>query len=109
MSKPAVVPYLEYSPEVRDAIERDAPLVALESTIISHGMPYPQNVSTAREVESVIRAAGAVPATIAVLHGMLKVGLSGEELELLATSSEVQKISIRDLAVTVAMKRHGAT
>jgi pseudouridine-5'-phosphate glycosidase len=72
-------------------------------------MPYPQNVTTAREVESLIREAGAVPATIAVLHGMLKVGLTTDELELLGTSSEVNKISIRDLPVTVAMKRHGAT
>lgn len=106
---PPIVPYLEYSAEVRDALERAAPIVALESTIISHGMPYPQNVSTAREVEAIVRNSGAVPATIAVLHGMLKVGLSDDELELLGTSREVQKISIRDLPLTVAMRRHGAT
>ena len=109
MSKPSIVPCLEYGEEVHDAIGRGAPVVALESTIISHGMPYPQNVNTAREVESVVREAGAVPATIAVLHGMLKVGLSNDELELLGTNKDVQKISIRDLPVTVAMKRHGAT
>lgn len=109
MSKPPVVPHLEYSAEVRHAIERGTPVVALESTIISHGMPYPQNVTTAREVEAIIRAAGATPATIAVLHGTLKVGLDGDELELLGTSPDVQKISIRDLPVTVAMGRHGAT
>ncbi len=109
MTRAPVVPYLEYTEEVHDALERGAPVVALESTIISHGMPYPQNVTTAREVESLIREAGAVPATIAVLHGMLKVGLTTDELELLGTSSEVNKISIRDLPVTVAMKRHGAT
>ena len=109
MTKPRVIPHLEYSAEVYDALERGAPVVALESTIISHGMPYPQNVETAREVEAVVREAGAVPATIAVLHGLLKVGLSGNELELVGTSKEVQKISIRDLPVTVAMKRHGAT
>lgn len=106
---PPIVPYLEYSAEVRDALERAAPIVALESTIISHGMPYPQNVNTAREVEAIVRNSGAVPATIAVLHGMLKVGLSDDELELLGTSREVQKISIRDLPLTVAMRRHGAT
>ncbi|MEO7101778.1 MAG: pseudouridine-5'-phosphate glycosidase [Gemmatimonadaceae bacterium] len=104
-----VVPYLEYNEEVHGALERGAPVVALESTIISHGMPYPQNVATAREVEAIIREAGAVPATIAVLHGMLKVGLTVDELELLGTSTEVNKISIRDLPTTVAMKQHGAT
>lgn len=109
MSKPPVVPYLEYGEEVHDAIGRGAPVVALESTIISHGMPYPQNVNTAREVELVVREAGAVPATIAILHGMLKVGLSSDELELLGTNKDVQKISIRDIPVTVAMGRHGAT
>ncbi len=109
MTNPHAVPHLEYAEEVYSAIERGAPVVALESTIISHGMPYPQNVTTAREVEAVIRDAGAVPATIAVLHGLLKVGLSTDELEFLGTSKDVQKISIRDLPVTVAMKRHGAT
>src|SRR5665213_1021426 len=83
MTRAPVVPYLEYTEEVHDALERGAPVVALESTIISHGMPYPQNVTTAREVESLIRESGAVPATIAVLHGMLKVGLTLEKLETL--------------------------
>lgn len=109
MTRAPVVPYLEYNEEVHDALECGVPVVALESTIISHGMPFPQNVTTAREVESLIREAGAVPATIAVLHGMLKVGLSPDELELLGTSTEVNKISIRDLPITVAMKQHGAT
>jgi len=109
MTRPPVVPYLEYNEEVHDALQRGVPVIALESTIISHGMPYPQNVTTAREVEALIRECGAVPATIAVLHGMLKVGLTAEELELLGTSTEVNKISIRDLPITVAMKQHGAT
>jgi pseudouridine-5'-phosphate glycosidase len=109
MITPQVVPHLQYSDEVYDAISRGAPVVALESTIISHGMPYPQNVTTAREVEAVVRDGGAVPATIAVLHGVLKVGLSADEIELVATNKEVQKISIRDLPLTVALKRHGAT
>jgi pseudouridine-5'-phosphate glycosidase len=109
MHTPPVVPHLEYSAEVHDAIENDKPVVALESTIISHGMPYPQNVETARDVEAVVRAAGAVPATIAVLHGTLKVGLGSDDLEIIGTNKDVQKISIRDLPVTVAMGRHGAT
>lgn len=109
MMRPPVVPHLKYSEEVYEAIVRGAPIVALESTIISHGMPYPQNVITAREVENVVRAAGAVPATIAVLHGTLTVGLTDEELELVATDGDVEKISIRDLPVTVALGRHGAT
>ena len=113
MTSPRGIPHpqpnLQYNAEARDAIEDGKPVVALESTIISHGMPYPQNVITAREVESAVRAAGAVPATIAVLHGVPKVGLSDDELEFLGSSKEVQKISIRDLPVTVAMGRHGAT
>jgi pseudouridine-5'-phosphate glycosidase len=104
-----VVPYLELSEEVHEAITAGKPVVALESTIISHGMPYPQNVQTAREVEAIVRHSGAVPATIAVLHGQLKVGLDNDELELLGTSRDVRKISIRDLPLTVAMHLHGAT
>ncbi|MFC4455001.1 pseudouridine-5'-phosphate glycosidase [Deinococcus sonorensis] len=102
-------PQLDYTPEVRDALELGRPVVALESTIISHGMPYPQNVQTAREVEALVRQHGATPATIAVLHGRIKVGLSPDELELLATDKAVQKISTRDLPVTVALGGHGAT
>src|SRR2546430_1190217 len=75
--------FLRYADEVRDAIARGAPVVALESTIISHGMPYPRNVETARAVEQVVRDAGAVPATIAVLHGVPTVGLTDDELEML--------------------------
>lgn len=109
MTSPPVVPYLEYGGEVYDALASGAPVVALESTIISHGMPYPQNVETAREVENIVRDGGAVPATIAVIHGMLKVGLDEVELELIGTSKDVSKISIRDLPFAVALKRHGAT
>ncbi|MDQ6738449.1 MAG: pseudouridine-5'-phosphate glycosidase [Gemmatimonadota bacterium] len=109
MTQPPVVDHLEYSAEVHDALSAGEPVVALESTIISHGMPYPQNVATARELEAIVRDAGAVPATIAVLHGTMKVGLDATELEFLATSSEVQKISIRDLPLTVALGQHGAT
>lgn len=102
-------PLLDFAPEVAQAIQDGRPLVALESTIISHGMPYPQNVETAREVESLIRLAGAVPATIAVIGGRLKAGLSDDELEILGTDKTVQKISVRDLPMTVAMGGHGAT
>ena len=109
MTKPPVVDQLEYSAEVFEALSSGAPVVALESTIISHGMPYPQNAATARELEAIVRDAGAVPATIAVLHGTMKVGLDALELEFLATSSDVQKISIRDLPLTVAQGLHGAT
>ncbi|MGI8746772.1 MAG: pseudouridine-5'-phosphate glycosidase [Deinococcus sp.] len=112
---PSVLPasalsqYLDETPEVRDARLSGRPLVALESTIISHGMPYPQNVQTAREVEEAVRAQGAVPVTIAVLGGRVKLGLDEGELELLATSPAVQKISTRDLPLTVALGGHGAT
>ncbi|WP_425145674.1 pseudouridine-5'-phosphate glycosidase [Deinococcus sp.] len=105
----SINPHLDHIPEVRDALHAGRPVVALESTIISHGMPYPQNVQTAREVEAVVRAYGAVPATIAVLGGRIKVGLDEDELELLATDAGVQKISTRDLPFTVALGLHGAT
>lgn len=101
--------HLDVSPEVAEALADGLPVVALESTIISHGMPYPRNVQMAREVEQVVREHGAVPATIAVLDGRLCVGLSAEQLELLATDPDVAKISTRDLPLTVALGRHGAT
>ncbi len=102
-------PLLDFTPEVLRALQERRPVVALESTIISHGMPYPHNVETARDVEGLIRQAGAVPATIAVIGGRLKAGLSEDELELLGTDKTVQKISVRDLPMTVAEGRHGAT
>ncbi|MDM4766859.1 pseudouridine-5'-phosphate glycosidase [Pelomonas sp. SE-A7] len=101
--------YLAYSPEVAAARAAGQPIVALESTIISHGMPYPQNVQTAREVEDIIRAAGAVPATIAVLGGKIRIGLSSEELELLGRSSDALKLSRRDLPYAIASGKVGAT
>lgn len=100
---------LDLHPEVAAALAAGQPVVALESTIISHGMPFPQNVEMARGVEAVVRENGAVPATIAVLGGRLKVGLTPDELHLLATDKNVQKISTRDLPVTVALGQHGAT
>lgn len=106
---PKVAAYTDLHPEVAAALNAGKAVVALESTIISHGMPYPKNVEMARGVEAVVREHGAVPATIAVLAGRLKVGLTSDELELLATDKNVQKISTRDLPVTVALKQHGAT
>src|SRR3977135_3874202 len=85
--------FLLFSPEVAAARAAGRPVVALESTIISHGMPYPQNVQTAREVAQVIRDAGAVPATIAVIGGKIRIGLSAEELEQLATAGNAMKVS----------------
>jgi len=106
---PTVAAYLDIHPEVAAALAEGRAVVALESTIISHGMPFPQNVEMARGVEDVVRAHGAVPATIAVLGGRLKVGLTLDELHLLATDKGVEKISTRDLPVTVALGKHGAT
>jgi len=102
-------PLLALAPEVREALAAGAPVVALESTIISHGMPYPRNVAMAREVEAIVREGGAVPATIAVLDGIPTVGLDDERLELLGSDPHVTKVSIRDLPHVVATKRHGAT
>jgi len=102
--------YLDVAPEVAEAIKAGKPVVALESTIISHGMPYPQNVETALNVEKIIREAGAVPATIAIIGGRLKAGLSPEQIDYLGkTGSGVAKASRRDLPVLVAKKMDGAT
>lgn len=102
-------PMLALAEEVREALASGRPVVALESTIISHGMPYPKNVQTAREVEQIIRDAGAVPATIAVLHGVPRIGLSDAELDLLGSDEHVRKVSIRDLPYVMARGEHGAT
>lgn len=102
-------PLVRPSEEVRAALAAGRPVVALESTIISHGMPYPKNVAMATEVEQIVRDGGAVPATIAVLDGVPRVGLSAEELELLGSHPEVMKASVRDLPYVVARGLHGAT
>ena len=102
--------YLDLSPEVAAALKAGKPVVALESTIISHGMPYPQNVETALRVEQTVREGGAVPATIAVISGRLKAGLTPEEIEYLGKKgTAVAKASRRDLPVLVARKQDGAT
>ena len=100
---------ISYSTEVQQAMEGKKPIVALESTIISHGMPYPQNVETARVVEQIIRDNGAVPATIAIMDGKIKIGLSDEELEVLGNSPGVSKVSRRDIGQMIATKKIGAT
>ena len=102
--------YLDISPEVQQALAEGKPVVALESTIISHGMPYPKNVETAMLVEKTIRESGAVPATIAIIGGRLKAGLSADEIEYLGKSGrKVAKVSRRDLAAIVARGADGAT
>ena len=102
--------YLDISAEVKEALEQGKPVVALESTIISHGMPYPQNVETAMNVEKLIRENGAVPATIAIIKGRLKAGLTAEEIDYLGkTGAAVTKASRRDLPILVAEGRDGAT
>ena len=101
--------YLDIKPEVKEALEQGKAVVALESTIIAHGMPYPKNVETALAVEEVIRKNGAVPATIAIIDGVIKVGLTPEEIEYLGTAKGVLKVSRRDFPVVMAKKMDGAT
>lgn len=102
-------PYLDFKPEVAQALAQGKPVVALESTIISHGMPYPQNVETAREVEALIRAEGAVPATIGILKGRVKIGLTDTELENFGRAKDVEKVSRRDFPLVLAAQKDGAT
>ena len=101
--------YLDINPEVAKALEEGRAVVALESTIISHGMPYPRNVETALKVEEIIRENGAVPATIAILNGRLKVGLTREEIEVLGSGKNIIKTSRRDIPFIIANKADGAT
>ena len=101
--------YLDIKPEVAKALEEGTPVVALESTIIAHGMPYPKNVETAIKVEEVIREGGAVPATIAIINGRIKIGLTEEEIEYLGTADNVLKVSRRDFPLVIAQKLNGAT
>lgn len=101
--------HLDVNPEVVKALEEGRPVVALESTIIAHGMPYPKNVETALAVEEVIRANGAVPATIGILSGRIKIGLTKEEIEYMAHAENVLKVSRRDLPLAISKKMDGAT
>lgn len=102
--------YLKISPEVQFALDNNRPVVALESTIISHGMPYPQNVQTAETVENIIRDNGCVPATIAIINGVMTVGCTSEEIDMLGRAgTTVPKVSRRDLPVIIASGSMGAT
>lgn len=101
--------YLDIDPIVEEKLQNREPVVALESTIISHGMPYPKNLETAKKVERIVRENGAIPATICILDGRLKVGLNGNELECLAKNKEVLKASRRDLPYLISKKMNGAT
>jgi len=101
--------YLNIQPEITAALQANQPVVALESTIIAHGMPYPLNIQTAMEVESIIRNHGAIPATIAILNGKLCVGLDAAQLEMLGNTPDVWKVSLRDMPYVVSHKLPGAT
>lgn len=101
--------FIKILPEIQDALDAGRPVVALESTIVAHGMPYPQNLETAKRLESIIRSGGAVPATVAVMGGKLQIGCSDSDLKALATESEVLKVSRRDLPLALARKALGAT
>lgn len=102
-------PYLHIHPEVQQALNNNKPVVALESTIISHGMPYPKNVETALAVEKVVRDNGAVPATIAIFNGKCHVGLSAEQIEYFGQAKEVWKVSLRDMPYVISQNLYGAT
>ena len=97
--------YLKVNPEVQKALENNQPVVALESTIISHGMPYPQNVETALNVEKIIRENGAVPATIGIIDGVCFAGMTPDEIEEFGKRKGIAKVSRRDLPVIVAKKQ----
>jgi pseudouridine-5'-phosphate glycosidase len=99
---------IEVAPEVGDALASGGPVVALESTIISHGLPRPDNLLVARRVEAAVRSAGAVPATVAVVAGVVRIGLDDEALDTVANADDVAKVSVRDLATVVARHGHGA-
>ena len=100
---------LQISPQISRALRQNSPLVALESTVIAHGLPFPHNVETALRLEEIVREEGALPATVGVIGGTLRVGLSSEEIERLATGRSVRKVSRRDLPLVVARQEDGAT
>ena len=109
MGKNKTAQWVDISEEVQDALNTDKAVVALESTIISHGMPYPQNLETALAVEKIIRNEGAFPATIAISGGKIKIGLSTQELQKFAQNSDLEKVSRRDLPVVLSQKLSGGT
>ncbi len=101
--------YIDISEEVMNGLEHNKPIVALESTIISHGMPYPQNMETALGLENIIRQNEAIPATVAIINGRIKVGLSVDQIEQLSTGKDIKKVSRRDIPYVIAMGLNGAT
>jgi len=101
--------FFNFKDEIKKALKEGKPVVALESTLISHGFPYPENLEVAEEMEEIIRGCGVIPATIAIIKGKIKVGLTRDELEFMATSKDILKASKRDLAVIVAKGLNGAT
>lgn len=101
--------YLEIQPEIKEALAAGKPVVALESTIISHGMPYPQNVETAIAVEETVRATGAIPATIAIMQGKCQVGLTADQLNYFGKAKNVWKVSLRDMPYVISQQLVGAT
>ncbi|MCF0111673.1 MAG: pseudouridine-5'-phosphate glycosidase [Erysipelotrichaceae bacterium] len=101
--------YLSISPEIQEALDAGKPIVALESTILSHGMPFPENMEFAHKVEEIVRAEGAIPATTAIIGGKLKVGLTPEELDVMCKADGVGKVSRRDVAIYLATGKTGAT
>lgn len=101
--------YFDYSSEVQQALEQNRPLLALESTLISHGLPYPDNLKIAHAVEEIARDQGTTPATIAILNGRIKIGLTADELHYLATSNSINKVSVRDIPYIISQSLHGAT
>lgn len=104
-----VTPNFNYSPEVLDARAANTPIVALESTVIAHGLPRPQNLETAQQLEVLVKESGCVPATIAILDGQLTVGLTDDQVRFIADAGDIKKISVRDLPIAVAQKWNGAT
>lgn len=104
-----MIKYLDIKDEVKEALENNRPIVALESTIISHGMPYPKNVETALKVEEIVRKNGCIPATIAIINGKMKVGLTKDEIDYLGKEKNILKASRRDIPFIVSKKLDGAT
>src|SRR5260370_26380805 len=101
--------FMHLSPEVDSALAADKPVVALESTVIAHGLPRPQNLETARRLEAIVRQEGTIPATVAVIDGRLCAGLDEDQIEHLANSDDIKKLSTSDLAIAVARGWDGAT
>ena len=101
--------HISINSEIEKALSKKQPVLALESTIIVHGMPYPENVEFARHAETLVRKHGVIPATIAIINGKVLIGLNTEQLEILASSNNVEKVAVRDIAYAIAQKRTGAT